>query len=244
MGGSAVGSADGGDVLVVSSDGHFYITCIGKGVIGGIEADPAYHREKDLRPCMGGLGANKMIPRTVIEVAGCVARRNPSRTAKSQHHVGEILTNATFLRETLIEMRGDIGAAGFVTELRVNPIHDPGRLIEICIVAEGDVYGLAPDFWAENDTRALVQIRPAAIAHRGGSVNFFGCGARFVRYFERQVVDAYPALDFEMLVGSLNFEVMGRVLKEILEFAHARGWQHANQRGERFLKGKGARLKV
>lgn len=46
MGGSAVGSADGRDVLVVSSDGHFYITGIGKGVIGGIEADPPFRHHK------------------------------------------------------------------------------------------------------------------------------------------------------------------------------------------------------
>ena len=40
---------------------------------------------------------------------------------------------------------------------------------------------------------------------------------------------ANPTFDLEMLVRSLNFEVVSGVLEEVLEFAHARGRQHADQ---------------
>ena len=81
MGGTAVGAANGGDVFVVAADGDFDISGIGEGVVGGIKADPAGLRKKDLGPCVGGLGADEMVFRAVVEVAGCVAGWNAGGAA-------------------------------------------------------------------------------------------------------------------------------------------------------------------
>jgi hypothetical protein len=92
----------------------------------------------------------------------------------------------------------------------------------------------------KHDAGAFVEVGPAAFAHGGAAVGFLGGGAGLVRDFERQVVDADAAFDFEPIVAAGDVEVMGGVLEEILELREPCGGQDADEGGDGFLEWEGA----
>ena len=80
--------------------------------------------------------------------------------------------------------------------------------------------------------------------HDGIRIAFKSGVAAFVGNHQWQVVYADAALDFKSHVRLRQLEVVVDVLEKIRETPHAGGGQHAHQRRERFLIGKGARFKA
>ena len=116
-------AGDGGGVVVVTTSGDFDVAFVGDDVVGGVEAEPAFARDVDLAPGVGGLGTTQLGLRTVVEIAAHITRWDAEGAADADHEMREVLADAAFRGQNLVHVGGDFGAVRRVGPLSENVGH-------------------------------------------------------------------------------------------------------------------------